>query len=271
MQNGSHSNTGGLASTPVLRASGGLAALADDVSAQDGGGHGFTLVRSDAAIRGRSDQRSGSVSDRLLDSGGVGHDLPDTAKEVGVDGMAGSGARDSVSRLRDGPSSLSYASSADSRDHEAHCWGQQDPSLIYIEARAGAVQSHERWEGNRGAGGLGDRVQRHQTGDGRDPRLDSLAPPRSFFAPHEAARQRKHGPYRRYKPRKRGRDARPSPRSFVPPGSRRSGTRSSRRPAVASTTAPCPFQHSRGGKATLPCWEDARSSLGRGPPHSARR
>jgi hypothetical protein len=40
---------------------------------------------------------------------------------------------------------------------------------------------------------------------------------------------------------------------------------SSRRPAVASPTAPCPFHHSRGGKATLPRWEDARSSLGEGP------
>jgi hypothetical protein len=34
---------------------------------------------------------------------------------------------------------------------------------------------------------------------------------------------------------------------------------------VASPTAPCPFHHSRGGKATLSRWEDARSSLGEGP------
>jgi hypothetical protein len=53
----------------------------------------------------------------------------------------------------------------------------------------------------------------------------------------------------------------PSPRSFAPPGSRRSKTR---RPAVASTSAPCPLRHSRGCEATLPCREDAMSSLGEG-------
>jgi hypothetical protein len=47
MQNGSHSNTGGLASTSVLRASGGLGTRADDVGTQDGVGHGSTLFRSD--------------------------------------------------------------------------------------------------------------------------------------------------------------------------------------------------------------------------------
>jgi hypothetical protein len=112
MQNGDHSNTGGLASPPVLRASGGLGTRADDVGAQDGVGHGSTLVRSDAAIRGRSDRRSGSISDRLSGSGGVGHDLPDAANKVGVDGVAGSGARGSLSGLRGGPGLLSYSSSA---------------------------------------------------------------------------------------------------------------------------------------------------------------
>jgi hypothetical protein len=120
MQNGSHSNTGGLANLPVLRASGGLSTRGDHVGAQDGVGHGSTLVRSDAAIRGRSDQRSSSISDRLPGSGGVGHDLPDPAKEVGVDGMAGSGARGSLSGLRGGPDLLSYASSAQP--------GSRDPS-----------------------------------------------------------------------------------------------------------------------------------------------
>jgi hypothetical protein len=163
MQNGSHSNTGGPAGSPVLRTSGGLGTLVDDVGAQDGVGHGSTLVKSDAAIRRRSDRRSSSISDRLPGSGGVGHNLPDTAKEVGVEGMAGSGARGSLSGLRSGPGSLSYASSADSRDHETHRRGQRDPSSICIEARAEAVHSHEEWEGNRGAGGPGDRIQRQQT------------------------------------------------------------------------------------------------------------
>jgi hypothetical protein len=59
MQNGGHSSTGGLAGS--LRASGGLGTRADDVGAQDGAGHRSMLVRSDAAIRGRSDRRSGSI------------------------------------------------------------------------------------------------------------------------------------------------------------------------------------------------------------------
>jgi hypothetical protein len=123
MQNGSHSNTGGLASLPVLRASGGLGTRVDNVGAQDGVGHGSTLVRSDAAIRGRSDRRSSSISDQLRGLGGVGHDLLDAAKEVGVDGMAGSGAKGLLSGLQSGPGSLSYASSAESRNHGAHCRG----------------------------------------------------------------------------------------------------------------------------------------------------
>jgi hypothetical protein len=165
MQNGGHSNTVELAGSPVLRASGGLGTRADDVGAQDGAGHGSTLVRSDATIRGRSDQCSGSISDQLPGSGGVGHDLLDAANKVGVDGVAGSGARGLLSGLRGGPGSLFYASSADSRDHGAHHRGQRDPSPICIEARAGAVHSHEEWEGNRGAGGPGDCIQRQQTGD----------------------------------------------------------------------------------------------------------
>jgi hypothetical protein len=143
MQIGSHSNMGGLASSPVLQASGGLGTRANDVGAQDGVGHGSTLVWSDAAIRGRSDRRSSSISDQFLDSGEVGHDLPDAAKEIGVDGMAGSEARGSLSGLRGGPGSLSYASSADSRDHGTHRRGQRDPSPICIEARAGAVHLHK--------------------------------------------------------------------------------------------------------------------------------
>jgi hypothetical protein len=158
MQNGSHSNAGGLASSPVLRASGGLGTRADDVGAQDGVGHESTLVRSDAAIQKRSDRRSSSISDRLPGSGAIGHDLPDAAKEVGVDGVAGSGARGSLSGLRSGPGSLSYTSSADGRDHGTHRRVQQDPSPICIEARAGAVHSHKEWEGNRGAGGPGDCI-----------------------------------------------------------------------------------------------------------------
>jgi hypothetical protein len=35
-------------------------------------------------------------------------------------------------------------------------------------------------EGQLGASGPDDRIQRQQTGDGRDPRVDPLAPPRSF-------------------------------------------------------------------------------------------
>jgi hypothetical protein len=124
--------------------------------------------------------------------------------------MAGSGTRGSLSGLRAGPGSLSYANSADSRDHVTHRRGQRDPSPIHIETRAGAVLSHEEWQGKRGEGSAGDRIQRHQTGDGRDPRLDSLAPPRDRLAPHEAARRGRHGPYRRYKPSKRGRDAVPA-------------------------------------------------------------
>jgi hypothetical protein len=158
MQHGSHSNTGGLTITPVLRTSGGLGTDTGHDGAQGRDGLGSALIRSDAVIRGRSDRRSGASGDRLPGSGGGGHDLSDTAKVVGVDGMAGSGTRGSVSGLRAGPGSLSYASSADSRDHGAHRSGQRDPSPIHIEARAGAVLSHEEWEGNRGAGGPGDRV-----------------------------------------------------------------------------------------------------------------
>jgi hypothetical protein len=190
MQNGSHSNTGGLTSTHVLRTSGGLGTDAGHDGAQGRDGLGAALIRSDAVIRGRGDRRSGSSGDRLPGAGGVGHDLSDAAKEVGVDGMAGSGTRGSLSGLRAGPGSLSYASSADSRDHGAHRWGQRDPSPIQIEARAGAVLSHEEWKGNRGQGSAGDRIQRHQTGDGR---LDSLAPPGDQLAPHEAARRGRHG------------------------------------------------------------------------------
>jgi hypothetical protein len=45
---------------------------------------------------------------------------------------------------------------------------------------------HGQWEGNRGEGSAGDRVQGHQAGDRRNPRLDSLASPRGQLAPHEA-------------------------------------------------------------------------------------
>jgi hypothetical protein len=202
MLNGSHSNTGGLAGSLMLRASGGLGTRADDVGAQDGVGHGSrlsgaTLLSEDSAI----DVQAPSATN-FPGSGEVGHNLPDAAKEVGMDGVAGSGARGSLSGLRSGPGSLSYASSADNRDHEAHLRDQRDPSPIRIEARAGAVHSHEEWKGNRGAGGPGDRIQRQQTGDGRDPRMDPLAPPRSFPASHAAARQRRHGPFRRSKPSK---------------------------------------------------------------------
>jgi hypothetical protein len=142
MQNGSHSNTGGLASSLVLRASGRLGTRVDDVGTQDGVGHGSTLVRSDSAIQGRSDRRSSSISDRLPGSGGVGHDLPDAAKEGGVDGMARSGSRGLLSGLQSGPGSLSYASSADSRDHGAHRRGQRDPQQFSgLEAlRNGSTQ-----------------------------------------------------------------------------------------------------------------------------------
>jgi hypothetical protein len=119
MQNGSHSNTGGLASTHVLRTSGGLGTDAGHDGAQGRDGLGAALIRSDDVIRGRSNRRSGASGDRLPGSGRVGHDLSDAAKEVGVNGMAGSGTRGSLSGLRAGPGSLSYASSADSRDHGA--------------------------------------------------------------------------------------------------------------------------------------------------------
>jgi hypothetical protein len=137
MQNGSHSNTGGL--THVLRTSGGLGTDAGHDGTQDRDGLGAALIRSDAVIRGRSDRRSDASGDRFPGSGGVGHDLSDAAKEVGVDGMAGSGTRGSLSGLRAGPDSLSYASSADSRDHGTHRRGPQEPSPIHIEARVGAV------------------------------------------------------------------------------------------------------------------------------------
>jgi hypothetical protein len=178
--------------------------------------------------------------------------------------MTGSRSGGSLSGLRGGPGSLSYASSADSRGNGAHRRGQRGPSPIHIEARAGAVFSHSQWEGHWGEGSAGDRVQGHQAGDRRDPRLDSLAPPRGQPAPHEAARRGRHGPYRRYKPRQTGTGLEtPSPRSFAPPGSRRSETR---RQAVASAAAACPLQHPRGCEATLPCREDAGSSLEEGRP-----
>jgi hypothetical protein len=93
MRNGGHSNKGGLASTHVLRTSGKLGTDAGHDGAQGRDGLGSALVQSDAVIRGRSDRRSGSSGDQLPGSGGVGHDLSDAAKEVGVDGMAGSGTR----------------------------------------------------------------------------------------------------------------------------------------------------------------------------------
>jgi hypothetical protein len=213
-----------------------------------------------------------TISDRLPGSGGVGHDLPDAANKVGVDGVAGSGARGSLLGLRGGHGSLFYASSADSRDHGAHRWGQRDPSPICIEARAGAVHSHEEWEGNRGAGGPGDCILRQQTGDGRDPRVDPLAPPRSFPASHQAARQRRHGPFRQYKPSKRGRDARHHSRGHARrhgQGGAGRGARGGqrwhpqRRPAH-STTQEEARRHFHAGRTPGPHW-------GRGPPHSARR
>jgi hypothetical protein len=120
MHNGSHSNTGGLTSARVLRTSWGLDEDVVYESAQDGDRAGSTLIRSDAVSRGRSHRRTGSVGDRSPDSGRVGRDTSGAAKKLGVDGMAGSRSGGTLSGLRGGPGSLSYASSADTREDGAH-------------------------------------------------------------------------------------------------------------------------------------------------------
>jgi hypothetical protein len=107
MHNGSHSNTGGLTSARVLRTSGGLGEDVVHEGAQDRDRVGSTLIRSDAVSRGRSHRRTGSVSDRSPDLGGVGRDTLGAAKKLGVDGMAGSRSGGSLSGLRCGPGSLS--------------------------------------------------------------------------------------------------------------------------------------------------------------------
>jgi hypothetical protein len=183
--------------------------------------------------------------------------------------MAGSGTRGSISGLRAGPGSLSYASSADSRDHGAHRRGQQDPSPIHIEARAGAVLSHEEWEGNHGAGGPSDRVQRHQTGDGAIRAWTRLHPHRvslhhtrlpdsagmdltddTNLANKDGTRPRGHS--RRQGQGGAGRGAR---------GGQQWHPR--RRPAHSSTQEEA-RRHFHAGRTPGPHW-------GRGPPHSARR
>ena len=197
---------------------------------------------------------------------GVGHDLRVRPRSPEWTAWP-DGARGSVPRVRDGPSSLLTPAQLQP--------GEGDPSrgqriCLRFALRLGPRRcSHTTGERGRGSDGAGDSVQGHQAGEGPDARMDSPAPPRDLPLQHEAANepQRMTTPTATTQPKEARTgctSGRPRRHPRQGPGGTEAGW-----PAVASGGV-LPIRAQRGGASTLPCWADAGSS-GRGTHHSARR
>ena len=258
----------GLTSTSVLPRVGDSARTLFTTALKTETGLGSALIRSSAADRGRSNRCSGSIGDRSQTSGGVGHDPSDIGQGSRSGRLAGSGSQEFGTGTTTGSSSVSYASSEDSRETGPIVGASQIRLRFALRLGQGRCShTHGVGEAARAAGGPGDRVQGHQPRTRLMRAWTHAASPRDLPLHHtrlpDSAEQSNLTDAYQTKRARTGPTRRPSSRGH----SRRQGSGGAGEelegPAVASRRRPAHCQRSRGGASTLPCWEDAGSSVGR--------